>query len=301
MNNYAPIILFAYNRVDVLHRTVNALKKNNLAKDSDLFVYVDGPKNSEDNSKVKKVCKYVRTIDEGFKSVSIKFDTKNKGLGASVIAGVSEILNVYGKAIIVEDDLYCTPNFLDFMNQGLNKYESDERIISINGYGLKVKRPKDYIGDVYLSIRSSSWGWATWKNRWDKIDWEVKDWEALSINKTLQKKFNRGGSDMFSMLKGYMEGRNKSWAIRFCYTQSKLGLYSVAPFISKVENNGFGINATNCKQKYSRFKIEIDKTNNIDFLLPENLIPSEEILKSNYKYHSLGVRLYSKIRKLLNI
>ncbi|MCS2404710.1 hypothetical protein NXY31_07810 [Bacteroides salyersiae] len=116
----------------------------------------------------------------------------------------------YGKAIVLEDDLTCTPNFLSYINQALDYYEHDKRIFSICGYGLKIKKPIGYSSDVYLSKRSSSWGWATWKDRWEQVDWEIQDWKELVNNKKQQKAFNKNGSDMYSMLKGYMEGKNHS-------------------------------------------------------------------------------------------
>ena len=41
----APIILFAFVRLDTLMQTVSTLKNNFLAEESDLFIYIDGPKN----------------------------------------------------------------------------------------------------------------------------------------------------------------------------------------------------------------------------------------------------------------
>jgi hypothetical protein len=193
------------------------------------------------------------------------------------------------------------PGFLKFMNEALDRYEKDERIFSVCGYGLRIKRPKGYEGDVYLSLRSSSWGWATWKNRWLSVDWEVKDWEELSTHARMQRAFNRGGSDMFGMLRGYMTGQNNSWAIRFCYSQFKQRKSSVHPFLSFVDNEGFGEEATNCNQKYSRFKVDLNGEVSPTLHLPQNLQINKEIIRANYRYHSLIIRIYSKIRKIFNV
>jgi hypothetical protein len=186
------------------------------------------------------------------------------------------------------------------MNEALDTYENQEKIFSICGYGLKIKRPKDYVEDVYMGIRSSSWGWGTWKDRWQSVDWEVKDWEELSMNRRTQSAFNRGGSDMFGMLRGYMTGRNNSWAIRFCYSQFKQGRYSVHPFLSFVDNEGFGEGATNCNQKYSRFKVELNNQETPVLNMPSELSLNKNIIRANSRYHSLMMRIYSKFRKILN-
>lgn len=290
----APIIIFAFNRPEALKRLKKSLVSNYLYKESEKFVFIDGPRNESDQNKINVVVEIAQTI-----TPNVTVSTANKGLGTSIITGVSSIFQKYEKAIILEDDLICTPNFLSFMNQALDFYEKDDRIISVCGYGLKIKRPKNYVGDVYLSGRSSSWGWATWKDRWEQIDWNMKDWKEFSSNPQRIKAFNRNGSDMFSMLKDYMEGRNKSWAIRFCYNQFKLGKYAVCPFLSKVNNEGFGEEATNCKQQYSRFKVNIDQSGSTHFSFDPQILPNKQIEKECYHYHSIKMRIYSKIRNML--
>ncbi len=290
----APIIIFAFNRPEALERLGKSLASNELFEESEKFVFIDGPRNEKEQKKIDEVVKIARAI-----TPNVIASAKNKSLGASIIAGTSSVLQKYGKAIVLEDDLLCTPNFLSYMNQALDFYEKDERILSVCGYGLKIKRPKNYVGDVYLSGRSSSWGWATWKDRWEQIDWEVKDWKEFSSDSRRIKDFNRNGSDMFSMLKDYMEGRNKSWAIRFCYNQFKLGKYAVCPFLSKIDNEGFGEDATNCKQQYSRFKAQVDTSGSTEFMFDQHIEPNKQIARECYHYHSIRMRMYSKIRNLI--
>ena len=290
----APIVIFAFNRPMALMKMVESLKKNDLFDDSEIFVFVDGARNSQEQEKVNQVIAIAKTL-----TINVIASNENKGLGPSVIQGISQIINRYGKIIVLEDDLILMPGFLTFMNQALDQYESEESIFSVCGYGLKVGRPKDYLGDVYLNNRSSSWGWGTWKDRWNTVDWEVSDWDFFKRNRTLRSAFNKGGSDMFGMLKDYMEGRNKSWAIRFCYGQFKQHKYSVHPFLSLVDNEGFGEEATNCKQNYSRFKITLDKTGH-RLILPKTLMVEKKLLKENAFYHSLLLRTYSFIRNFKN-
>lgn len=290
----APIVIFAFNRPKMLQRMIESLRSNALYEESEKFIFIDGPRNDEDRRKIQEVLTIAQKV-----TPNVFVSSVNKGLGTSIIAGVSSVIDRYGKAIVLEDDLICMPNFLSYMNQALDFYENDPRIISVCGYGLKIRRPENYDGDVYLSARSSSWGWATWKDRWTTIDWNVSDWAEFSRNRRKIKEFNMNGSDMFSMLKDYMEGRNRSWAIRFCYNQYKTGRYAVCPFLSKVGNDGFGEDATNCKQKYSRFKIDPDKTGRLNFVFGRNLQPDREIARECYRYHSVWMRIYSKIRNMI--
>lgn len=297
----APIILFAYIRLDTLQKTVLALQNNYLATQSDLFVFVDGPKNEEQKQKQKPLIEFLQSVD-GFKSVHIEYSEVNKGLDPSIIAGVSSVIDKYGRAIVLEDDIVTTANFLDYMNQALNTYESDEKVMSISGFGLDVYKPKEYESDVYLFGRSTSWGWATWKDRWNSIDWEIKDWAEFKSDKHAIREFKkRGGSDMFSMLKTCMDGGGM-WDIRFCYNMFKQNRFSIIPFSSKVENVGFNDLATHCKTvKYNRFKYTLDTSLKRKFIMPADLQLDNKIIKSRLKYQSLLIRLYSKIRNFLNI
>lgn len=293
----APIVIFAFNRPESLLRLLHSLKECPLFSQSEVFVNVDGPRNEYDKEKVTQTIK----IAEGFTKnvVASKF---NKGLAQSVIQGVSRILSKYGKAIVLEDDLVCMPGFLRYMNQMLDEYEDEKNVCSICGYGLKIRRPKNYMGDVYSSVRSSSWGWGTWQDRWESIDWDVRDYNDFKKDKKSRRSFNQGGSDMSSMLDGYMAHKNNSWAIRFCYWQWRNGKVSIHPFMSLVDNEGYGKDATNCRQTYSRFKIEREASlTKEQWAMPENVIPQSSITIQLARYHGIVIRMYSKIRKILGI
>ena len=293
----SPIIIFAFNRLESLKACITSLLVNVEAKDSDLFVYVDGPRpnKSGEFEKVKEVQEYVKKI-EGFKTLNCHFATTNKGLAASVISGVTEVINQYGKAIVVEDDLVVGKNFLSFMNQGLEKYENNKKVFSVCGYSNAVKVPKNYTYDSYFCTRSSSWGWATWKDRWNSVDWKLDDWNKV---KKYASQFNQwGGSDCFKMLNDWKNGRNQSWAIRFCYSQFIQDKLSVFPTISKVKNDGFDGKGTNCKG-YSRFKSLFDNTGNKQFAWTDSIEINHYIYKQILHYSAISMRLYSRLMYLL--
>lgn len=295
---YAPIVIFAFNRLEPLKKCVAALLENSEAAKTDLIVYVDGarPNKCGEAEKVALVREYVKTIT-GFKSLTCHFSEVNKKLGPSIIAGVTEVMNQYGKAIVIEDDLIASRNLLSYMNQGLDHYERDMKVWSISGFGLKVKIPKGYYADAYFCPRSTSWGWATWKDRWMKCDWELKAWEGVVAN---GKSFNLwGGSDCFRMLKGWHEGRNQSWAIRFCYNQFVNDALSLFPTISKIDNEGFDGSGTNCKQ-YNRYTFDFDTSDNRKFHFPQSITVNRSLRCQFLWYYSLPIRVYSKLRYIID-
>lgn len=236
----APVVIFVYNRPDHTKRTIDALSKNILAKETSLYIYSDASKNDSNNVKVQETRAYIETIPELglFKDVTIYKSEHNKGLACSVINGVSEVISKYEKVIVLEDDLVSSIDFLSFMNDALDFYNGNNKIWSICGYSFSMNIPNDYVEDVYLSYRAGSWGWGTWKDRWDTVDWDVRDYPQFKQDRNLREKFNRGGRDMANMLDVQMLGKIDSWAIRWCYTQSKMDKLTVYPISTKIKNIG---------------------------------------------------------------
>ncbi|OGU33279.1 MAG: sugar transferase, partial [Ignavibacteria bacterium GWB2_35_6b] len=173
-----------------------------------------------------------------FQNVNIIERENNLGLANSVINGVTKIFNNYEKAIVLEDDLLFSKNFLLFMNGALNEFENVENVFSISGYNFPIDIHKDYKHQIYLSPRASSWGWATWRDRWLKTDWNVSDFNSFIKNENEIKEFNNGGNDLTKMLKNQVEGKIDSWAIRWSYAHFKNNAFCVYPVKSKVQNIG---------------------------------------------------------------
>lgn len=244
MSQLAPICLFTYNRVDETIQTINALKNNYLAKWSDLIIFSDGPKNKQAIKNVFELRKFLKTVT-GFKSVIIHESSENKGLANSIITGVNQTVNEYGKVIVVEDDLITMPNFLDFMNQALDFYATIKKIQSINGFSLKIECK----ADIYFHNRTFPWGWGTWKDRWSKNIFDIDEIEkTIKLNNALLDEFNKKcGNDMTRMLKDSLSGAINSWYIRWAFNHFINNTYAVFPNTSKIINIGFDIEATHCK------------------------------------------------------
>jgi hypothetical protein len=295
----APILLFVYNRLDCVISTVEHLKANHLAKVSDLFIYSDASKNDEDFVKVNEVRSFIRKID-GFKSVKIVEAKINQGLANSVIRGVSCILTLNKKVIVLEDDIVTSPVFLNYMNDALDFYESDQRIWSISGYHPPIHLPKAYSNSIYLSYRACSWGWASWRNRWETIDWEIKDYQYYKTNPFRILHFCKGGTDLDKMLRFQMEGKIDSWAIRWCYNQSMQNKYTIYPTKSFVNNIGIDGHGTHCDPSSARFSQKIVK--DFPYTLKANIKFNKTIARKFKKFYDRSIiRRMKKILSPLHI
>ena len=288
MKDLAPIILFVYNRPEHTKNTINALAKNELANESNLWIFSDNAKKETDIDNVNSVRNYIHSIQDKklFKSVKIIEAEKNKGLANSVISGVTEVINNSSKVIVVEDDLITSKFFIRYMNEALDFYENDQKIWSISGYNLPIKIPNDYKYDVYLGYRGCSWGWATWKNRWDTVDWNVSDYNSFKHSYIKRKKMNRGGPDMAQMLDAQINNKCDSWAIRWCYAQSKQNKYTIYPAKSLISNKGLDGSGTHSGNDRS---FDIEMNSNIP-RLEKDLKIDKKISKEFYNKFNLGLK-----------
>ena len=239
MIDLAPVIVFVYNRPDHFRRTIDALRRNPEASQTDLIVYSDGPKNKDD----KKLVTAVRSIAseiKGFKTVDIKERAENIGLANSIIAGVSEQLKMNNSVIVLEDDMVTSLNFLKFMNNNLKLYENENSVASIHAYCYPIAN----LPDVFFIQGADCWGWATWRRAWDGFEPDGSKLLTELIRRKLKFQFNLMGSyNYIGMLKRQIAGVNDSWAIRWhasMFLLNKLTLYPGKSLIQNIGNDGSG-------------------------------------------------------------
>lgn len=253
---FAPIVLFVYNRLEHTEKTVGALRENVLATETDLLIFSDGPKNSEDVKKINMLREYIKSID-GFKSVKIVERKSNFGLAKSVISGVSKVVEKYGKVIVVEDDLVTSRYFLKYMNKALDLYGDDEEVISIHGYVYPVASK---LPESFFLLGADCWGWATWKRGWDLFEADGEKLRSIMLKKGLVDKFNMGGAyDYMQMLEDQIAKKNDSWAIRWLASAVVNNKYTLYPGRSLVKNIGLDGSGTHCNDKNSRLSNEISQ------------------------------------------
>jgi hypothetical protein len=297
----SPVVIFCYNRLDNLKRTVENLQRNALAGLTELYIFSDGPSKEADKDKVAAIREYIATIG-GFKELNIVNSQQNKGLARSIIEGVTQVLQKHETVIVLEDDLLTSRNFLSYMNESLNFYKDNKKILSISGYSFQITFPQVYVYDNYFTKRSSSWGWGTWRNRWNSVDWEVKDYNDFARDPAARKKFNLMGSDMAGMLDKQMKGKISSWAIRWCYHQFKTDTYTAFPSLSKVQNIGFGEAATHTSSiQRSRFATSLDATDTQLFKLNPFVSLNNSLIRQFVKRYSIVTRLKYKALSLISI
>lgn len=294
----APIVLFVYNRLDHTKQTLEALQKNELASESELFIYSDATKNEDVKPKVDAVREYIKTLD-GFKNITIYEREKNWGLANSIIDGVTQIVNEYGKIIVLEDDLVTSPFFLKFMNEALEVYKDEEKVWHVSGWNYPIDT--DGLDDVFLWRLMNCWGWATWKNKWQYFEKNIEK-TILEFTPEDIKRFNIDDIENFwGQIISNKEGNINTWAIFWYASIFKKDGLCLNPTKSFVESIGNDDSGTHCGGT-DIFKSKRSLSQNIKFT--NNIFENElaiKNLKTFYKKSkkSILIRIKNKIRNFI--
>jgi len=276
---------------------VEALKNNASAPLSDLIIYSEGAKSDHDLPHVLQVRDYIREVI-GFRSVQIVERTKNWGCANNIIDGVSTVLNSHGRAIVVEDDISTSPYFLNYMNAALDYYQDKKEILSISGYNHPpslMKFPAGYKQDVFYCRRNATWGWAIWLDRWENVDWEIRDHDLFIKNHEAQKVFNQSGEDLTDMLAAQLNGKIDSWGIRLTYYHYKHNGFAVWPRYSYTNNIGNDGSGTHCSST-NRYENDLSRAIPAPEF-PPDIILDKRILKNYRKVYRRGP--LTRLKKLL--
>jgi hypothetical protein len=246
--SFAPVVLFTYNRPWHTEQTLNALMQNQLADQSTLFIHCDGPKDGatgEQLEKIQEVRKVVRK-QKWCKDVFVIEQDKNLGLSKSIISNVTKTINQYGKIIVLEDDLIISPVFLKYMNTGLDVFEDDPEIASINGWMVPIKRMPQY----FLQRGGDCWGWATWREKWKLFEEDASLlYEKLMSSPDYLKDYD---SSWLDILKAQIDGKVDSWHIRWhtsLWINSQYGLFPGESMVENIGLDGSGTHSGVTKRK----------------------------------------------------
>ncbi len=239
----AAVILFVYNRPEHTLATLQALAANQLAEQSKLYIYADGPKNDaqdKDRKKIEEVRHIIRQ-ENWCKHIEIIEQKHNIGLAKSIISGVSEVTEKHGKAIILEDDIVTSPGFLSYMNDALRLYEQEEKVMHISGYMYPVEAQ---LSETFFYNNPSCWGWATWQSAWQYFNTDTADL-LKKIKQKSTEHFNINGSYNFlEHLELNLTGELNTWAIYWyasVYLNDGLCLHPQRSLTQNIGMDGSGV------------------------------------------------------------
>jgi hypothetical protein len=276
----APIVLFLYNRPSHTAATLKNLSRAKDAENSDLFIFCDGPKSNAREMDILNIqnVRQIAQSQKGFKSVSITIADQNKGLGSSIIDGVTHVINMFGKCIVLEDDHLVHPDFLKYMNHYLNVFENDKKIMHVSAFArnsyLQFLLPR-----VFFSRYMDCWGWGTWSDRWAKLDLDLVAVDKYLDDKENLERFNFSKLDYNTYFDQNRE-KFKTWAIFWYYTIAKnkgLCVMSNFTYVKNIGNDGSGSNevvktselSSNFVKKFRPFSPKVKETKLSEFYIQD--------------------------------
>ena len=245
----SPIVMIGYTRKETLRRSLLNLSQCYGVRDHDIYLFLDAECKPEHKSAVEAMYTCANQVRMScLTHLTIIRRERNYGVPGNLLSAVSQILDKYGRIIFFEDDVLVSRTFLKYMDSALDFYEGDARVWCINGNSAPyVKIPSDYPHDVYLTPRNLPWGWATWKNRWEKVDFRIRDWPVLKGDPRFVEKVAETGEEMLGLLDGVYQGFVRTWDVQCTYYMIKNGLFAIEPRYRLTKNIGFAsVGAVNC-------------------------------------------------------
>lgn len=284
-------ILFTYNRPVHTQKVLEALSRNDI-KPQKLIIFQDGMKHST-------VQKDWETVGEVIKGVNwceteiIRSDW-NKGLADSVVSGVNYVLEFFDAVIVLEDDCVPHPQFMEYMVEALDKYENSKQVYSIGASAEPVEIENEVSGmDAYFLGRCNSWGWATWKDRWQIFSRDYRILGRIKKNPELDAWMHIWGEDLEDALLKNLYGTFDSWAAFWALAIISRKGYCLAPYESLVTNIGFDGTGVHCGCENQSLRIRSE------FKRSKLSLPDSIELIENYKAVFMNYYLWSNPQQKL--
>lgn len=263
---YAPVIIPTLCRYEHFKRCVESLRKCSGAEHTKLIIGLDYPLRDSHKAGYGKICEYIPSIS-GFQEVIVHKREHNYGSGENAKALYEYVYSFSDRCIYSEDDNEFSPNFLEYVNKGLEKYKSDPRIMGICGfrYLFDMKKIK---GNAFPCYGFSAWGCGLWR---DKVPVYKKNGVAPFIDSILDswRISMRIFVEYPTWLNACMTMKLKNRSYGDFLRALECVLYdrvSIFPAISKVRNWGNDGSGVNCHRVISEFESQsIDETDSFEY------------------------------------
>jgi len=295
LKDLAPIGVSTYSRINHLKQTIEALQKNTLAKESEIYIFSDAPKKGDEEI-VGKVREYIYTIDAFKKVYIVERDTNSRIINNR--SCIRELLDKYGRMIFLEDDIVTAPGFLQFMNDALNIYENHSNILSVSGHTPNLQYFNDSFCDVYLSKRFHGWGVGFWYDKYDLITY-LPSWSEIKRDRQTILNLKNMGSDMVSMVKSEADHRIDALDIKACYLCAKYGYTNLLPTKTLVKNIGIDNSGAHCSD-HDPFINDVS-CNKILFHMKEDLQINNDALNEYKRFFSKKRPFLERLQKKIKL
>lgn len=299
MNKLAPVVLFVYNRPEHTRRTLEALSKNDLADQSVLHVFADGPKTNTSPADLKKIAEVRELISEQnwCKQLFITESSENLGLAQSVIRGVTQVVNKFDKVIVLEDDIITHHSFLQCLNVMLETYANEPAVYGVTGYKFPSKAPIPEA--TYFLPVMSSWGYGTWADRWNKIEFNASSLLSKINKSKISNKLKFGKLDFYQILLSQVNNETDSWAIMFYASMILNKGVFLFPNESLIQNIGLDGSGIHCEPNMSLGTMCDSLKESIDVTIEKKAVKVDKRILGEFNNRTLKNRIFRFVKKII--
>lgn len=239
-----PVLLIAWRRPDTTRQVINSLRP--LAPSS-IFVASDGPLDQGiERQKVEATRQLVKQEIDWPCELQLFQSEANLGGRYGISSFISWFFEHVEAGIILEDDCVVRADFLPFCAELLERYRHDRRIWSITGTNYQDGQWRGP-GSYYFSHYHHSWGWATWRDRWQANDPDLGNWPRLKASGLMETIFQDPVECAYwSGIWDRMveEGKPATWDYPWALTCFANGGLTATPNTTLVTNVGYGADST---------------------------------------------------------
>jgi hypothetical protein len=243
-----PILVTAFNRPDLLRGLLAQLESLQAKK---VYIAIDGPRlNHENDSKSVSECRAIATVYLGNNKSRLRISDSNQGCKNGMNQAISWFFENEESGLILEDDIRIHKDFLNYVDTALKIYKFDFSIGTITGFnplGSSLQVFKNV--DSFLHPYFCSWGWATWRDRWNSHNLNRMDWrENFDPRKLNEFGGVNGRRFWIKKFDSVWNGEVDTWDYQFMFTNFANNWACVAPKHNLVSNFGFRLDATHTTQ-----------------------------------------------------
>jgi hypothetical protein len=238
-----PVLFLVFNRPAQTERVFAEIRR---ARPERLYVAADGARPDREEGGLCEQVRAIATHVDWPCVVKTLFQEHNLGCKEAVASAISWFFEHEEQGIILEDDCLPHPSFFPFCDDLLERYRSDDRVMSIcgnNSLQPEVLPETDY----YFSRHCRVWGWATWRRAWQYYDKHMVAWPRLRRDYLLRSvsggdyQFERYWQEVFDRTHA---GEIDTWDYQWMLSSWAHSGLAIRPSVNLVSNLGFGPDAT---------------------------------------------------------
>ncbi len=251
-----PVLITTLCRYEHFVRCVESLKKNSLAKETELYIGLDYPLYERHRDGYQKISEYLEKLD-GFKKVNVIRHEKNVGAAqnAKIIREIA--WEKYDRYIVSEDDNEFSECYLEYMNLLMDKYDNDPEVLAVTGYDYPLDT-EGISGDIYAcEAYFSAFGYGIWKQKRNEYDLKRTYDTFLGYYKDrdrMKRLYKLYPNQFCNFVKGFLgytndlikNGSAPSGDIAYGIYMFFEGKRMIFPVLSKVRNWGYDGSGIHC-------------------------------------------------------